>query len=43
MTQAQLREVAVRKLPDLPTGDLAAAMRTVAGTARSMGVHIADD
>ncbi|WP_238015800.1 50S ribosomal protein L11 [Dactylosporangium sp. AC04546] len=40
LTQAQLREIAERKLPDLNTDDLAAAMRTVAGTARSMGVRV---
>ncbi|MGH3431538.1 MAG: uL11 family ribosomal protein [Thermocrispum sp.] len=38
----QLREVAVRKLPDLNTTDIDAAMRIVAGTARSMGVSIKD-
>ncbi|GAA0723519.1 50S ribosomal protein L11 [Dactylosporangium roseum] len=42
LTLAQLREIAERKLPDLNTDDLAAAMRTVAGTARSMGVSVAD-
>ena len=40
LTQDQLREIAERKLPDLNTGDLGAAMRTIAGTARSMGVAI---
>jgi large subunit ribosomal protein L11 len=42
LTRAQLRAVAERKLPDLNTTDLAAAMRIVAGTARSMGVSIED-
>ncbi|GAA4913885.1 large subunit ribosomal protein L11 [Stackebrandtia albiflava] len=42
LSQRQLRAVAERKLPDLNTTDLAAAMRIVAGTARSMGVRIAD-
>ncbi|HET9139418.1 uL11 family ribosomal protein, partial [Actinophytocola sp.] len=41
LTEAQLRAIAERKLPDLNTTDLAAAMRTVAGTARSMGVAVA--
>jgi large subunit ribosomal protein L11 len=41
LTQAQVREIARRKLPDLNTDDLAAAMRTVAGTARSMGITVA--
>ncbi len=42
LTRAQLRAVAERKLPDLNTDDIEAAMRIVAGTARSMGVSIAD-
>lgn len=40
LSLAQLREIAERKLPDLNTVDIEAAMRTVAGTARSMGVGI---
>jgi len=40
LTRGQLRAIAERKLPDLNTTDLAAAMRTVAGTARSMGVRV---
>ena len=35
-----MRGIAERKLPDLNTGDVEAAMRTIAGTARSMGVAI---
>jgi large subunit ribosomal protein L11 len=42
LTRAQLRAVAERKLPDLNTTDVEAAMRIVAGTARSMGVTIED-
>ncbi len=42
LSRAQLRAIAERKLPDLGTDDLDAAMRTVAGTARSMGVRIDD-
>ncbi|SFB09190.1 LSU ribosomal protein L11P [Amycolatopsis marina] len=42
LTGQQLREIAERKLPDLNTTNLDAAMRTVAGTARSMGVGVAD-
>ena len=41
LTRAQVREIARRKLPDLNTDDLEAAERTVAGTARSMGIAIA--
>ena len=37
---AQLREVAQKKMEDLNTKDLEAAMRIVAGTARSMGVDV---
>ena len=43
MSRRQLRAVAERKLPDLNTDDVDAAMRQVAGTARSMGVLIEDD
>jgi len=42
LTTAQLRAIAERKLPDLNTADLDAAMRTIAGTARSMGVSVMD-
>lgn len=43
MSREQLRAVAERKLPDLNTDDVDAAMRQIAGTARSMGVLIEDD
>lgn len=43
LSREQLREIAERKLPDLNTADLEAAMRQIAGTARSMGVLVADD
>jgi large subunit ribosomal protein L11 len=42
ITQAQLTEIATTKLPDLNTGDLEAAKLQVAGTARSMGIHVSD-
>ncbi|GLZ32940.1 50S ribosomal protein L11 [Lentzea sp. NBRC 105346] len=42
ITQAQLKAIAERKLPDLNTTDVDAAMRVIAGTARSMGVTIGD-
>ncbi|MGX1778251.1 uL11 family ribosomal protein [Nocardia brasiliensis] len=42
LTKEQLRGIAARKLPDLNTADIDAAMRTVAGTARSMGIGIAE-
>jgi large subunit ribosomal protein L11 len=40
LSHAQLKEIAERKLPDLNTDDIEAAMRTIAGTARSMGVKV---
>lgn len=40
LTQDQLRAIAQEKMPDLNTNDVEAAMRTVAGAARSMGVEI---
>jgi large subunit ribosomal protein L11 len=40
ITQAQLREIAEKKLPDLNANDVEAAMNVIAGTARSMGIQI---
>ena len=40
LTQAQLREVAETKMPDLNANDVEAAMKVIAGTARSMGVDV---
>ncbi len=40
VTQAQVREIAEIKMPDLNAYDVEAAMRIVAGTARSMGIQI---
>ena len=40
VTSAQVREIANIKLPDLNTDDVEAAMKTVAGTARSMGLIV---
>jgi len=37
-----LREIAERKMPDLNTTDLEAALRTISGTAKSMGLNIVD-
>jgi len=42
ITRQQLREIAERKMPDLNAYDIEAAMRIIAGTARSMGVEIVD-
>ncbi len=37
----QVEAIAKLKLPDLTAGDLQAAIQTVLGTARSMGVEVA--
>ncbi|MDM7460101.1 MAG: 50S ribosomal protein L11 [bacterium] len=42
ITKQQLREIAERKMPDLNANDVEAAMKIIAGTARSMGVEIVD-
>jgi len=39
ITRAQMEEIATTKEPDLTAGDMDAAVRTIAGTARSMGVN----
>ncbi len=38
VTRAQLEEIATTKMPDLTAADMDAAVRTIAGTARSMGL-----
>ena len=43
LTQAQLREIAEKKMPDLNAASVEAAMSIIAGTARSMGVTVAED
>ena len=40
ISQAQLREIAERKLPDLNANDLDQASKIIEGTARSMGVEV---
>ncbi len=40
VTKAQVEEIAKLKLPDLNVNDLQAAIRTVEGTARSMGIEV---
>ncbi len=40
LTRAQVEQIAKQKMPDLTAADLEAAMRTVAGSARSMGVEV---
>jgi large subunit ribosomal protein L11 len=41
VTEAQVREIATAKMRDLNANDVEAAMRMVAGTARSMGITVA--
>jgi len=38
--KAKLEEIAKLKMPDLTANDIQAAMRIIAGTARSMGVEV---
>jgi large subunit ribosomal protein L11 len=42
ISRAQLREIAETKLPDLNANDVDAAIKIVEGTARNMGVTVAD-
>ena len=42
LTKEQVRKIAEQKMPDLNAGSIEAAERMIAGTARSMGVTIAD-
>jgi large subunit ribosomal protein L11 len=39
VNRSQLEEIATTKMPDLNAADMDAAVRTVAGTARSMGIE----
>ncbi|MGH8783316.1 50S ribosomal protein L11 [Paraburkholderia sp.] len=40
ITRAQAEEIAKSKMPDLTAADLDAAVRTIAGSARSMGITV---
>lgn len=40
LSKAQLEKIAKEKMPDLSASSLEAAMKTVAGTAKSMGVEV---
>lgn len=42
ITQAQLRELAEQKIKDMNAGSVETAMKSLAGTARSMGVDVVD-
>lgn len=43
LTKEQMEEIAKVKMPDLSAASLEAAMRTVAGSARSMGVNVPEE
>ena len=40
LTRAQAEEIAKTKMPDLTAADMDAAVRTIAGSARSMGIEV---
>ena len=42
VTRAQVRKIAETKMPDLNANDVDAAMKIIAGTARSMGLEVVD-
>jgi len=42
VNRAQLEEIATTKMPDLTAADMDAAVRTIAGSARSMGLEVED-
>jgi large subunit ribosomal protein L11 len=42
VTRAQVEEIAKMKMPDLSASSIDAAIKTIAGTARSMGIEIVD-
>lgn len=43
VTNEQVREIAEKKMKDLNANDIEAAMKIIKGTARNMGITIADD
>lgn len=40
VTREQVRQIATQKLPDLNTGDIESAMKSIEGSARSMGIEV---
>ncbi|MAZ66213.1 MAG: 50S ribosomal protein L11 [Kangiellaceae bacterium] len=40
VTRAQVEEIATTKMPDLTAADMDAAVNTISGTARSMGIEV---
>jgi len=43
VTRAQLEEIATMKEPDLTAADMDAAVRTIAGSARAMGLNVEEE
>jgi large subunit ribosomal protein L11 len=43
VTREQIRKIAEQKMPDLNAASIEAAMSMIAGTARSMGIEVADE
>ena len=43
VTRAQLEEIATMKDPDLTAADMDAAVRTIAGSARAMGLNVEEE
>jgi len=42
LTKDQIKEIAETKMPDLNAGSIEAAMKIIAGSARSMGIKVTD-
>ncbi len=42
VTKAQIKQIAEYKMPDLNANDIEAAMRTIEGTAKNMGIEVVD-
>lgn len=42
ITKDQIRQIAEKKMPDLNAATIESAMKTIAGTARSMGIKVKD-
>jgi len=40
VTEKQVREIATQKMPDLNAGSVEAAIKSIKGTARSMGIEV---
>lgn len=40
ITKDQLKEIAIKKMPDLNTNDVEQAMKVIEGTARNMGIEV---